>query len=139
MDVPIKKWICNCCGKENRHNFCENCGEARPVKVYVGRHSLNIGDDANCPNMFNFYLPNDPADVVDAMYGQGLPIHTSWTGYLGKTAPSSCDEDGIQVWCKNSDEILFVINESQNPHHPSFTFTEGWYERIKAHPYIFCE
>ena len=132
-------WICQYCDVENQGNYCKNCGSSKPVKVYVGRSSLNMGDDANCPNMFCFYLSNDPADVVDAMYGHGLPIYTSGKGYPGKRATSCCDEDGIQVWSKSSDEILFEIKESEDPHHPVFDFTEGWYERIKMHPYIYCE
>ena len=98
-----------------------------------------MGDDANHPNMFCFYLSDDPALVVDAMYGHGLPSYTSWKGYPGRRAPSSCDEDGIQVPGRSSEELLFEINESADPHHPAFAFAEGWHEKLKDHPYVYCE
>ncbi|MCF0112061.1 MAG: hypothetical protein HUJ58_09190 [Erysipelotrichaceae bacterium] len=111
----------------------------RPVKVYVGRRSMSMGDDITCPNMFCFYLSDDPAEVIDRMYGHGLPIYTSWKGYPGRRSSSSCDEDGIQVAGKISDDILFEILESKDPHNPTYTFSENWYRKIKAHPYIYCE
>ena len=110
-----------------------------PIKVYVGRKSMSMGDDVNAPNMFTFRLTDDPDDVVDRMFSRGLPSYTSWTGYLGKPGHSSSDEDGVQVTKRSSDEVLFEIHEGKNGGKPTYEFTKGWYQKIVAHPYIYCE
>ena len=138
MNGEAKNWICIRCSAENQFNFCTNCGAAKPIKVYVGRRSLSMGDDANSPNMFSFYLSNKPEEVIDGMYGHGLPTYTSWEAHLGRRDYSSSEEDGVLVGGTISEEIIFKIFESEDPHKPKYEFTEGWYEKIKEHPYIYC-
>ena len=107
-------------------------------KIYIGRRSLCMGDDCKAPNMFSVTLSENSEDVLSGIC-KGLPSGSSWVCYLGKPDKSRSEEDGIVVCYSISEEVLIKINNNNRSGKPEIEVAENWFERMKAHPYIYCD
>lgn len=112
------------------------------VKVYVGRRSMCAGDDMNVPNMATLYLTDNLDEFIVRM-NKILPF-SEWQCYLGYCEKSSTDEDGIMVSQKMGQQLLISVSyDNSITTHTNeqliVKYDNTWYERIKKHPYLFCE
>ncbi len=127
------------CSKENNDDYQTRCESPKPVKVYVGRRSLYMGDDCNAPNMFSFFL-NDNIDEVKYGICKGLPC-SLWTVYAGSYSENDkYGEDGVIVCYKANEFPLFRVEYGSYGNNPIFqVLNNEWYSIIKKHPYLYCE